>query len=65
MNAIKQLWIKVAYQTKALELAKRELESAKRGFLEAQTHREFYDAQVQFERGRISRLEAYLKASEV
>ncbi len=44
----------------ALSKAKDELEDAKRAFLSAQTHAEYYTHQVNFERDRIKRLEAYV-----
>lgn len=41
-------------------MAKRELEQSRKAFLEAQTHTEYYSAQVDFETKRIKRLEEYL-----
>lgn len=41
-------------------MAKRELEQARKAFLAAQTHTEYYTAQVDFESKRIKRLEEYL-----
>jgi hypothetical protein len=43
-----------------LSKAKDELEDAKRAILVAQTHAEYYMHQVNFETGRIKRLEAYV-----
>lgn len=42
------------------DLAKRELENAKRQLLEHLTHQEYYDHQVKFEKVRIARLEKYI-----
>lgn len=44
-------------------LAKKELENAKRSYLEHKTHMEYYDALCSFETQRIKRLEKYLAPS--
>lgn len=45
------------------DLAKKELENAKRSFLEHKTHMEYYAALCSFETQRIKRLEQYLEPS--
>lgn len=48
-----------------LELATRELDQAERGFLEAQSAREYADAMVTYHAERIDRLRRYIReASE-
>ena len=44
----------------ALALARKELEQAKKGYLQAITHAEHYEYQVKFELGRIKRLQQYI-----
>lgn len=62
MNKLKELWLTFTNPPSAKVLALRELEKAKRSYLESKTCQEFYDAQVQFELVRIARLEAYIRA---
>ena len=59
-------WIKNLYTTPSPEaLAMRELDSAKRGLLEAQSGREYAHSLVMYHEARIKRLTAYLhKATE-
>jgi fido (protein-threonine AMPylation protein) len=64
MNKLKELWLTFTNPPSAKVLALRELENAKRAYLESKTHQEYYDAQVDFERIRITRLEAYLRAED-
>lgn len=45
----------------AMILAKKELESAKRSYLENKTHSEYYATQCSFDTQRITRLEKYLE----
>ena len=61
MNLLTNLWQKIISPPSANALAQRELENAMRNYLQHQTHLEYYQSQVNFERQRISRLEAYLK----
>jgi len=60
MIKLRLIWETIAHPPKADVLARRELENAKRNYLEAQTHLEYYTSQVNFERQRIARLETYL-----
>lgn len=48
----------------AIDMAKEELENAKRAYLQNQTHAEYYQAQVEFEESRIARLMRYIDAIE-
>ena len=48
----------------AIDMAKEELENAKRAYLQNQTHAEYYQAQVEFEESRIARLIRYIDAIE-
>jgi hypothetical protein len=59
-------YFKRIYATPSAEtLALRELESAKRGLLEAQTAREYADSLCKYHEARIKRLTTYLhKATE-
>jgi hypothetical protein len=61
MNKIRTLWQFATHPPKAKELAVKELESAKRGYLENKTHQEYYQALCSFETQRIARLEKYLE----
>ena len=61
MNAIKRIWLAVTNPPSAKTLAAKELENARRSYLESKTHQEFYASQVTFELGRITRLEKYLE----
>ena len=59
-------WVKSLYTPPSPEvMAMRELDSAKRGLLEAQSAREWATASCQYHEARIKRLTAYLhKATE-
>jgi hypothetical protein len=61
MNKIRSLWQFFTHPPKAKELAVKELENAKRGYLENKTHAEYYTTLCSFENQRISRLEKYLE----
>jgi hypothetical protein len=61
MNKIRTLWQFFTHPPKAKELAVRELENAKRGYLENKTHAEYYATLCSFENQRIARLEKYLE----
>lgn len=61
MNAIKTVWQAVTHPPKAKELAAKELENAKRSYLENKTHAEYYATLCTFENQRIARLEKYLE----
>lgn len=60
MKMIKQIYSKVFASPTSIELAIIELAKAKKAFLEAKTHTEYYAAQVEFECIRIKRLEEYV-----
>jgi hypothetical protein len=60
MKMIKKIYNKVFAPPNSIELATIELEKAKKAFLEAKTHTEYYAAQVEFESIRIKRLEEYV-----
>lgn len=47
----------------ALEIAGRDLEQAKRDYLTAMQHSEYYAAQAQYNDGLISRLSNYIRES--
>ena len=64
MNLIKRIWQAIAHPPKAKELAFKELEDAKRAYLVAKTHAEYYSTQCTFESQRITRLEKYLEPNE-
>ena len=61
MNAIKRIWLMITNPPSAKTLAAKELESAKRSFLEHKTHAEYYATLCSFETQRIARLEKYLE----
>jgi len=61
MNKIRSLWQFFTHPPKAKELAIKELENAKRGYLEHKTHAEYYATLCSFENQRIARLEKYLE----
>ena len=61
MNKIRSLWQFVTHPPKAKELAAKELENAKRSYLENKTHAEYYATLCSFENQRIARLEKYLE----
>lgn len=64
MNKIKQIWEYIVSPPKAVDLAYKELESAKRSYLEHKTHAEYYSNLCTFENQRIKRLEQYLGLDE-
>lgn len=61
MNKIKAVWQAVTHPPKAKELAAKELENARRSYLEHKTHQEYYSNLCSFETQRIARLEKYLE----
>lgn len=61
MNALRRVWAALISPSLAKTLAAKELENARRSYLENKTHQEFYASQVTFELGRITRLEKYLE----
>ena len=61
MNALKRFWMLLVNPPSAKTLAAKELESAKRSFLEHKTHAEYYATLCSFENQRIARLEKYLE----
>jgi hypothetical protein len=63
MNAIKRIWLAVTNPPSAKTLAAKELENAKRSYLEHKTHAEYYATLCSFENQRIARLEKYLEPS--
>ena len=65
MDKIKQLWALITYRPQAKELAVKELENAKRSYLENKTHAEYYSTLCSFETQRIKRLEQYLEEPSV
>jgi hypothetical protein len=64
MNLIKRIWIAIAHPSKAKEIAVKELESARRSYLENKTHSEYYQSLCSFETQRIARLEKYIEPNE-
>ena len=60
MNALRRVWAALISPPLAKTLAAKELENARRSYLENKTQQEFYASQVTFELGRITRLEKYL-----
>jgi hypothetical protein len=61
MNVIKRAWQAATHPPKAKELAAKELENARRSYLEHKTHQEYYSNLCSFETQRIARLEKYLE----
>ena len=61
MNIIRLIWVAITHPPKSKELATRELENAKRSYLEHKTHAEYYSTLCAFETQRITRLEKYLE----
>lgn len=59
MNWLKRLYIKPT----ALEIAVRDLEQAKRDYLAAMQHTEYYASLAQYNDGMISRLSNYIRES--
>jgi hypothetical protein len=64
MNALKRLWLLLVNPPAAMVLAKKELESAKRSYLENKTHAEYYATLCSFDTQRIARLEKYIEPNE-
>jgi hypothetical protein len=60
MNKIKAVWEAITKPSTAKTLAIKELENAKRNYLEYKTYAEYYSSQCSFETQRIARLEKYL-----
>ena len=63
MNALKRIWLAITNPPSAKALATKELENAKRSYLENKTHAEYYATLCSFENQRIARLEKYLEPS--
>lgn len=61
MNALKRFWMLLVNPPSAKSIATKELESAKRSYLEHKTHSEYYQSLCSFEMQRIARLEKYLE----
>lgn len=61
MNKIKAVWSALTKPPTAKALAIKELENAKRNYLEHKTHSEYYSTLCSFENQRIARLEKYLE----
>lgn len=64
MNKVKQLWLAITNPPSAKTLAAKELENARRSYLEHKTHAEYYSTLCSFETQRIARLEKYLEPSQ-
>lgn len=64
MNKVKSIWNYITNPPSARHLAAKELESAKRSYLEKKTHAEYYATLCSFELQRIARLEKYLEPSQ-
>ena len=60
MNKLVAIWQAINAPTKHYVLAAKELENAKRSYLEHKTHAEYYSTLCTFETQRIKRLEQYL-----
>lgn len=60
LSKIKQIWLAVTNPPPARSLAAKELENAKRAYLQNKTHAEYYTTLCSFESQRIKRLEQYL-----
>lgn len=61
MSDLKSLWMQLTKPLSVSERAIKELESAKRSYLENKTHAEYYQSLCSFEMQRIARLEKYLE----
>lgn len=61
MNALRRVWAALISPPLAKTLAAKELENAKRSYLEHKTHQEYYSNLCSFETQRITRLEKYLE----
>ena len=64
MNALKRFWMLLVNPPSAKTLAIKELESAKRSYLENKTHAEYYFTLCSFDTQRIVRLEKYIEPNE-
>jgi hypothetical protein len=64
MNLLKRMWLLLTNPPSAMILAKKELESAKRSYLENKTHQEYYSNLCSFDSQRITRLEKYIEPNE-
>jgi hypothetical protein len=64
MNSVKRMWLLLTNPPSAMVIAKKELESAKRSYLENKTHSEYYQSLCSFEMQRIARLEKYVEPNE-
>ena len=60
MKLFSKLFDKHFGQPDSTDMARKELEQARKAFLQSKTHTEYYAAQVEFESKRIKRLEDYL-----
>ena len=65
MNMLKRFWMLLTNPPSAKSIAIKELENAKRSYLEHKTHAEYYQNLCTFETQRITRLEKYLEAPVV
>ena len=64
MNALKIFWMLLVNPPSARSIAIKELESAKRSYLENKTHAEYYSTLCSFDTQRIVRLEKYIEPNE-
>jgi hypothetical protein len=64
MNSLKRMWLLLINPPSAMVIAKKELESAKRSYLENKTHAEYYQSLCSFEMQRVARLEKYIEPNE-
>ena len=64
MNALKRFWMLLVNPPSARSIAIKELESAKRSYLENKTHAEYYSTLSSFDTQRIVRLEKYIEPNE-
>jgi len=60
MSELKNLWMLLTKPLSANERAAKELEDARRSYLENKTHAEYYQSLCSFEMQRVARLEKYL-----
>ena len=65
MKLLTRVWLLLINPPSAKTLAAKELESAKRSYLENKTHSEYYQSLCSFEMQRIARLEKYLEEPSV
>lgn len=61
MQIIRNIWMMIVSPPSSEALAKRELENAKRSYLENKTHAEYYTTLCTFDTQRITRLAKYLE----